>query len=899
MNIILTPNQRMARYLSQETVNSANNVYDVNIEVFPIAQWLEKTYSDLNNLIKNPINLEADQSCGKNCFSLLSEDEELIVWERIISESEAGAALLKTTQTAKLARNAFYLCQQWKLNLSDGGFLSPDVTAYIEWSKSYTSFCEKNNYIETARLADVLIELLEQENDLNTINFSKMIHLMGFEELTPQLNSFFERLMQHGISVKHESLLSHNKNNVMRLKAQDSETEYRLAAQAAKLFLISRHCDTERSEGEAIQEQEFHKNINLHKTYKHTMAIVVPNLNEERDKIIRILTEILPKDSFNVAAPKSLASYPIIQSAMLTLSLPATSVSMENLSQVLASPFLGEALNEMSDRAAFDIYLREMNEPTFYWQTILEMISEKPGLFNFKKLLTDFLLIQTQFKGKKTTEEWCLLILELLKAFDWPGQRTLTSTEYQIKACFEAQLEAYKQLGRVLGKHTYWQATSRIRESVMNTPFAPQSADASIQVLGVLEALGLPFDKIWVTGLHRGVWPEESRPNPFIPIPLQRAADAPRSSAQRELRVAKRSIEQLSLAASEVIFSYPTMVNEEAMHQSPLISHFPETSIEALSLSKPESALRLNSLINPKCFIPDESAPKVNSTEKNLGGTSMLKLQAICPFRAFAEIRLKARAFPLPTLGLHPAERGVIIHEILHDFYMQIPHQLALKSLTEEALTEKISFSVRFVLEAWQKKKPKTLTTRYLKLEFERINTLMHRLIALDKERSPFSIIQQEKEVTISLSDIQLKIRIDRVDKLDSGEEILIDYKTSDIALSHWFSERSEEPQLPLYSITRDSPVAGLVFAIIHPEKTQYLGLTKEQNCIPGARTIDKFKSSGAEATWEIQHEKWQNSLSKLAGDFSQGIATIDPKHGEQSCRYCHLKPLCRIDLQI
>src|SRR6185437_16082381 len=108
--------------------------------------------------------------------------------------------------------------------------------------------------------------------------------------------------------------------------------------------------------------------------------------------------------------------------------------------------------------------------------------------------------------------------------------------------------------------------------------------------------------------------------------------------------------------------------------------------------------------------------------------------------------------------------------------------------------------------------------------------------------------------------------------------------------LSQWFSERSLEPQLPLYSLAHGTSVSGLIFAILSPEKTQYQGLVKKTDQIQGGRLIEKFKSYGAEATWESQQTKWEMSLSQLVADFKQGVATVDPKQKEQSCRYCHLQ---------
>ena len=64
----------------------------------------------------------------------------------------------------------------------------------------------------------------------------------------------------------------------------------------------------------------------------------------------------------------------------------------------------------------------------------------------------------------------------------------------------------------------------RVKRLAAQTLFQPEAPDVPIQVLGVLESAGLEFDHLWVMGLTDEAWPIPARPNPFIPVALQRAA---------------------------------------------------------------------------------------------------------------------------------------------------------------------------------------------------------------------------------------------------------------------------------------------------------------------------------------------------------------------------------------
>ena len=70
----------------------------------------------------------------------------------------------------------------------------------------------------------------------------------------------------------------------------------------------------------------------------------------------------------------------------------------------------------------------------------------------------------------------------------------------------------------------YADAVSRLRRMAADTLFQPETPDVPIQVLGELEATGMQFDHLWVMGLSDETWPRGPRPNPFLPVELQRGA---------------------------------------------------------------------------------------------------------------------------------------------------------------------------------------------------------------------------------------------------------------------------------------------------------------------------------------------------------------------------------------
>jgi len=183
--------------------------------------------------------------------------------------------------------------------------------------------------------------------------------------------------------------------------------------------------------------------------------------------------------------------------------------------------------------------------------------------------------------------------------------------------------------------------------------------------------------------------------------------------------------------------------------------------------------------------------------------------------------------------------------------------------------------------------------TQYLALEKKRLRHLLLDWLQIEKNRAPFKVIAREYTVSTQLNNLQFTMRLDRIDELENGKKLIIDYKTgknNDIA--KWFGERLEEPQLPLYALLDAENTAGIAFAQIAPGEQCFKGVSCYDFNIKGIKA-DKANSA---AKWVEYMTEWNQSLGQLSEDFCQGIAIVDPKETLQTCLYCAFKPLCRIN---
>ena len=179
--------------------------------------------------------------------------------------------------------------------------------------------------------------------------------------------------------------------------------------------------------------------------------------------------------------------------------------------------------------------------------------------------------------------------------------------------------------------------------------------------------------------------------------------------------------------------------------------------------------------------------------------------------------------------------------------------------------------------------------------------------------RENFEVIDTEREVELEIESMKFSLAVDRIDLLESGEQVVIDYKTgSGNKPSAWMQERPQSPQLPLYSISQEQ-VDGLSFAQMNRNNPSFTGIACSKDLLKGLRlptpkeiesadaAVVTGESPGAEAggeqdSWNITRQLWRERIGGLAVEIKSGLAVVNPQ--KHACRYCDLAGLCRIDPQ-
>jgi len=647
-----------------------------------------------------------------------------------------------------------------------------------------------------------------------------------------------------------------------------------------------------------------------------TIGIVVPGLARHRKRIEHIMENVLHaphllstetdcERAFNISLGEPLADVPVVRDALAVITLCQGRIPVTEISHLLHSPYIRGAAEETQTRALIDTYLVRDMSGKITLNYFLSRYGDAPDELsagNFVSALRALHKALPTDSKRHDLHYWAQFFSRCLKIMGWPGERTVSSHEYQSIQAFHKLLDSYTALNPVTGDIHMSRAVSLLRKMTQERIFQPEAPTAPVQIMGMLEASGMPFSHLWITDLDDNTWPSVPHPNPFLPLSLQRQLNMPHATARREMDYARAVLDALIHSADMVTVSHVIVDKARVLRPSPLVKSIP---LSECALQGGQTPVGIAAQMNQQPAVllqkVDETAPAVTQYDIRSGGAALFRDQAACPFRAFAVHRLRAHALEQADPGLDTRDRGNIVHQVLETVWNHLGSQQALQNLDENERSNLVADHVEKALQDYRRRKPHVLRSRFLELEKQRLTGLIGDWLAVELQRQPFKVIEQEKTMQAELMGLRFHLRPDRVDKTQDGRLVMIDYKTGKVKTSHWFTERPEAPQLPVYSRCYAGSVSALVFARVEKGKLGYAGVAEDDFLIPGLE-IPGGKCRTAElkpfSSWDEVNAAWQRIIESLAKEHLSGDARVMPKVPQNTCRYCDVKPLCRIHEQ-
>ena len=227
-----------------------------------------------------------------------------------------------------------------------------------------------------------------------------------------------------------------------------------------------------------------------------------------------------------------------------------------------------------------------------------------------------------------------------------------------------------------------------------------------------------------------------------------------------------------------------------------------------------------------------------------------------------------------------------MVHRVLAQAWSQLRTKSTLDTISDDDLEIIISNAAKAAITSIQVDRLTKFSKCFKRIEHHRLVKLTFEWLHEEKKRSDFRVIAIEDKRSIEIGGLVLTTRLDRVDKLNDEQLIIIDYKTGDSSVNSMRDERPDEPQLPLYLVASQPDATAVVFAQVKAGKMKFKALARDNNLLPDVK---------ADSEWMQRVVSWRTDLTRIAENFSAGDAKVNPKKYPDTCRTCDLQPFCRI----
>jgi len=797
---------------------------------------------------------------------LLNPSQEEDIWVGIAGKDQSLATLLEGPRhrLAALAMEAHELLCSYApqyLHLSARAAWQQDAAAFSGWLAAFDDLCRSGNLLSPSRLPHELIRLLKAD----PVERPPLL-LAGFDRILPVQRILFDAWGEWREPAKDEPA-----SQIQFFEATDAQAELGACAIWCGRQLVS--------------------NPNIH------LLVIAQADSARRGEFERaFLRHTGPAFEFSLGVPLSQVGFS--RAAHLVLRWLDGSLAEQELDWLLSSGYVAANPQESAALVAYMRSLRCSSRERTHW-TLTAFLGERSvsqllpaswveRITAVQSRLADFA------RRPQRPLDWAEMTLHLLDELHFATARPLSSAEYQAVRRWQQAVESCGSLGFDGRRITWIEFLSPLGRTLDGTLFAPESRNAPIQIAGPTESAGLTADAVWFLGADEEAWPATGATHPLLPIEVQRETKMPHATPQLDWELAGAVTRRVLASAPEVKFSFAKQNETAEARPSLLVTQFagpPQPLPPELKLPSTADLLTVSFVDNSYIpFLPG----KVD------GGASVLTSQSQCPFKAFATTRLAAQGWEPAEACLTASQRGQLLHAVLRAVWAGPPE--GIRSLADlQSLTNREAFVAGHVRRVFaQLLRPhlrELMPRRYLELEELRLTNLVSEWLKYEATRIEFEVADTEVKRAIHIEGLTLDLRLDRIDTLNDGTQLVIDYKSGNASPNSWDLPRPDDVQLPLYAgfALNDSEVlGGLVFAkvrtgelelsgqVFDPTVTLLTGLKGTSSLVKNKLTLDQLLG-------------WRDYIRQLAKDFVAGHAEVDPREYPETCKRCGLQTLCRI----
>lgn len=828
---VVTANRRLARALREvyaERQIAAGSKAWLSPEVRAVQDWYATLADKVDAKFARPIRINEQQS--------------RILWEECL-RAEIGDPYINIAVLARLCRGAWQRMHDWELPLARvrDAAASADQQLFARVALHYAKLLNERDLVDGALLPALLIGSIEARS----LPVPAETWCCGFDRRPPRFQSLLAALAGQGSRIRH---LNVDRHFLPRVHAYaDPDAELRAAGAWART------------------ELERDPNVRI--------GIVVTRLEQDAQRSADLIREGLvpgwqssaPRvgEAIDLSYGRRLADFPAIHVALLVLRWLVQPLRGAEVALLLRTPYLG--LSDTPGRTRLEMLLREWPDRDWRIETLLRALVARDDSPDAADWLDRFARARAGFLAaprRAAPGSWAAHFEAALGTLAWPGQRSLSSRDFQLDNRWRRLLNEFARLEPVLPQAEARDAVARLSALAADSLYQPESPDAIVTLLGPLEAAGLEFDRIWLAGAVATEWPPSTRSTALIARDLQREFGMPDSTPDDTAEFARRVLRRILSSAPSAVLSYPSRIGDAVQAPTRLAG---ELRVEA---GPGDPGWFAAHFAGGNLETTDDRVPPVITGERVAGGAYTIQRQAEEPFVAFARGRLGVRPLPAFASGIATNLRGNLIHGALAALYSGISDQADLRRWVAEERQRRIAAAVEHAFRFHERYADGVLL-QLLSLERIRTMQLLHTVLDVDSRRPAFAVAGLEMRFDTVLGGAELQLRVDRIDRATDGSLIIIDYKTGQTKklIDH---DGLRDLQLVVYSCDRPEPVSGLAVFSVTARRTAIVGIG------PAFDHTDEWASTLA---------RWQGRVRLHASNLADGDVRVNLRQGLKDAR--------------
>jgi len=837
---VVTANRRLARVLGEEFAAEqlgAGKKAWRSPAILSRQDWLVTLTDTALSQVDLPTRINAQQS--------------QLLWERCLRKDLQDSEL-RIPNLVRLSRDTWQRLADWQVTIGEvaRSAQNDDQRLFATVAGRYLAVLEHENWIDDAGLGGLVLDLITDQRVL----FSGPHTFVGFDRERPIITAIQAAMLSNGVGVTN---------------VPDAVPSSEVALQAFE------NSTAELRSAGAWARQQIENNPEAR------IAIIANGLDKDAEGVARCVREGATPgwqhahrslfDAVNVSYGRRLSDYPAIAVGLALLRWLVNDLSSIDVSMLLRSPLVGTST--ISGRSRLELRLRQLPDRRWSPSMITAELRGRDDGENVSDWLTRvaaFSKRRRELPKQATPAEWAVLLDEILRAFGWPGQGTLDSTEFQLINRWRELLNEFARLGLISSNMGPGMAIARLELMASDTVFQPESTTAVVQLMGHLEASGAAFDALWLTGVTTANWPPPGTPSALISRRLQEKSGMPDCTPANTLHYAEATLKRLLASGAAMVCSYALTEDDAEQTASGLLQPFAPTTGTVVS-DPGWYAAELTTRADLR--LAEDKVPPMTAEEKISGGAGTIQRHLNNPVAAFVQGRMGARVIYPQALGIPASMRGNLIHDALYKLYIDLPSSDNIRGWQGKELTERIDTAVNFAF-ARHERNVDAVLRQLMLLERRRIAELLRQFIAVDGARDSFQVASVEGKFEFVAGHIRLPLRFDRIDSVGEQGIAILDYKTG--AKKRLLNRKREvqEIQLFVYACATEAPVSALALVNVDSREIAFDGAGM------GYTDVDE---------WPELLQQVKAQIAAACDEISNGDVRLNIEQGIKSARPLNL----------